>query len=160
MDEECFRRLHQTTERSLWGYIFNSTADAGLADDLCQEAYLRILSARSSSEPSEDYLRYLLFRIASNLIADHRRQARRSQGTPTEEPSTPSHEDAVLSEQHVRSALSQLREQDRKLLWLALVEKFTHREIAEQLSYREASVRPLLHQAKERIRQILKGTKR
>ena len=160
MNHESFHRLHQATERPLWGYIFSATGSSALADDLCQETYLRILSARLPEDATEDHLRHYVFRIATNLIADHGRAMRRRLDGRFEEPAVPSHEAAVNDRLRIAAALSHLRQKDRQLLWLAYVERLSHREIAEALSYREPSIRPLLHQAKRRILAILKGTQR
>ncbi len=157
MDDESFQRLHAATLRSLWGYIFNSTGNAAVADDLSQEAYLRMLTAQLPEPTTDAHLRHYLFRVASNLISDSRREARRTGDMPINAASIPSHEDPFIERQRVRQALSSLQARDRQLLWLALVEKLSHREIAQQLSFREPSIRPLLHRAKRRILECLKG---
>jgi RNA polymerase sigma-70 factor (ECF subfamily) len=157
MDDASFQRLHAATERPLWGYIFNSTGDAALADDLLQEAYLRMLTATIPEPVTDAHLRHYLFRIAANLIIDTHRGARRVVEMPADGPTVQSHEASIMDRQRVEEALARIRPKDRQLLWLAFVEKLSHREIAEQLSYREPSIRPLLHRAKRRILEILKG---
>lgn len=159
MDGESFQRLHAATLRSLWGYIFSSTGSPTLADDLSQEAYLRMLTAQLPESATDAYLRHYLFRVASNLISDNRREARRTGNMPVSEASIPSHDDPLIERQRIRQALSSLRAKDRQLLWLAFVEKLSHREIAQQLSFREPSIRPLLHRAKCRLLEYLKGDK-
>ena len=45
----------------------------------------------------------------------------------------------------------------RTLLWLAYVEEYSHREIAEILEISEGSVRVLLHRARGRLRGSLEA---
>ena len=118
---------------------------------------MRILTATFSDTPTDAHLRHYLFKIAANLIIDAHRRSARTGEMPAQEPPTPSHEGPIVSYDFVTGALSQLRPIDRQLLWLAYVEELPHREIARQLSYKEPSIRPLLHKAKRKMLQILKG---
>ena len=49
------------------------TGDDRLADDLLQETYYRFLRANATFD-SDDHRRNYLFRIATNLVHDHRRK--------------------------------------------------------------------------------------
>ena len=73
MTEEAFRAFYEQTSRPVWAYLARITGDGRLADDLLQEAYYRLLRTRSDFE-SDDHRRNYLFRIATNLVRDHRRR--------------------------------------------------------------------------------------
>src|SRR5688500_19912523 len=56
------------------------TADRRLADDLLQDSSYRFLRAAAAFE-SDEHRRHYLFRIATNLVYDPRRQAPRGTST-------------------------------------------------------------------------------
>jgi RNA polymerase sigma-70 factor (ECF subfamily) len=76
MDETTFAAFHATTYRPLWAYVRRAAGDAALADDVVQDAYLRLLQARTEGL-AEPQLRVYLFRIATNLLRDYWRRTRR-----------------------------------------------------------------------------------
>ena len=73
MTEEAFHAFYEQTARPVWAYLARITGDGRLADDLLQEAYYRFLRTRAEFE-SDDHRRNYLFRIATNLVRDHRRR--------------------------------------------------------------------------------------
>src|SRR5262245_46563728 len=75
MTEEAFRAFYEQTSRPVWVYLARMTGDPRLADDLLQEAYYRFLRVKASFE-GDDHRRHYLFRIATNLVHDHRRRPR------------------------------------------------------------------------------------
>ncbi len=46
---------------------------------------------------------------------------------------------------------------ERELLWLAHAEEFTHREIAQMIDLQEASIRPMLFRARQKMAALLKA---
>jgi RNA polymerase sigma-70 factor (ECF subfamily) len=155
MDERSFLALYETTVRPLRSYITRVLGGAAQADDVLQESYLRLLRAPSiPTDPVE--LRAFLFRIAGNLMVDDWRRHRRERGTTLR---------AVAEAEAPRVNLTlrldmarvfeRLKPQHRQLLWLAYVEGASHREIAAALGVREASIRVLLHRARQRLAELL-----
>jgi len=157
MKEEQFRLFYEVTASRLRAYIRRTCGDPAAADDLLQEAFLRLLRTELP-EMDETGLRKYLYRIATNLIRDRfRRWSRRSRQLT---------ETAVASEAdrglHLRTdmerILLRLRPLDRELLWLAYVEGATHEEIAEVAGLKAASVRPMLYRARRRLARLLRST--
>ena len=64
--EECYHR----TAPALRAYIKRVAGSDTVADDILQESYLRLLSARGLAAPA---LKSYLYRIATNLIMDYHR---------------------------------------------------------------------------------------
>jgi RNA polymerase sigma-70 factor, ECF subfamily len=146
-----FGPFYQDTVGALRKYVSRCLGRADLADDIVQEAYLRLLR---QPPPIDDVreLRAYLFGIASNLMADQWR--RRQVEATLPEAATPTEHDAGLQLDMQRHFL-QLRPLDRQLLWLAYVEGASHREVAATLGLREGSVRVLLFRARERLVALL-----
>ena len=161
MDEESFRGFYDRTARTLRAYLARVTGDATLADDLLQETYYRFLRARGSYE-GESHRRNALFRIATNLIHDSRRRARSSPVlVGTEHEPADRHNEAAATERaaDLRRAMNLLKPRERALLWLAYAQGSSHKEIAESLGLRSASVKLLLFRARRRLAGLL-GTAR
>jgi RNA polymerase sigma-70 factor (ECF subfamily) len=161
MDEEAFRALYEQTARGVWAYLSRITGDAHLADDLLQETYYRFLRARAVFE-TDDHRRNYLFRIATNLVRDTRRRNRAVHvALPDEDgPSALSAPGDVEARAQTRAdlsrAMAKLRPRDRSLLWLAYGQGASHREIAEILDLKAASIKLLLFRARRRLARLLR----
>jgi RNA polymerase sigma-70 factor (ECF subfamily) len=159
--DEAFRDLHAATARPLWAYLAAAGGDPALADDLLQESYLRLLRAARLPGDADGRRRYL-FRIATNLLHDHRRAARRRPGPlPAELPAPPaaSAPDRAGGADLVR-LLGRLRPRERQLLWLAHVEEASHAEIAAATGVAAGSVRVLLFRARRKLAAMLAPAER
>jgi RNA polymerase sigma-70 factor (ECF subfamily) len=159
MDEEAFRGFYERTAPRLRAYLLRVSAEAAVADDLLQESYYRFLRARGQYE-GEAHRRNALFRIATNLLHDRRRQARHSPVfTPVDrdpvDPST-SIAESTARTTDLRRAMAHLKPRERELLWLAYAQGSSHREIAECLGLRTGSVKLLLFRARRRLATLLR----
>jgi RNA polymerase sigma-70 factor (ECF subfamily) len=144
------RSIYAETAGSLWRYLRRSVRRPEIADELMQEAYVRLLAVSAERLMTEDHRRHYLFRIATNLVTDFYRSSGREEERADVEMEGAREEPHAITRELVDKALGQLRHQDRALLWLAYAEGASHREIASLTGYQAASVRPLLHQAKKR----------
>ena len=157
MTEEAFRVFYEQTARSLWLYLARLTGDHRLADDLLQEAYYRFLRVRSSFE-SDDHRRHYLFRIATNLVHDHRRRVRVSEASAAAAEASsarPDPADRLARRIDLSRAMRQLKPRERSLLWLAYAQGWSHEEIAATLGLKTASLKSLLHRARRRLAALL-----
>jgi DNA-directed RNA polymerase specialized sigma24 family protein len=74
LSREQFDRFYNRTASALRAYIRRESGDAAAADDLLQEAYMRMLNAPPLTEPQR---KSYLYRTATNLNVDsHRAQLR------------------------------------------------------------------------------------
>ena len=155
IDESGFEALYRRTAAPLRAYVARVIGSAARADDIVQEAYLRLLR---TPPPIDDpgQLRAYLFRTASNLIHDHWRQQQRERKSSARHSNDPEtvNPDLALRLDMTR-LFEQLRPQQRQLMWLAYVEGADHREIAAALGLRERSVRVLLHRARRKLATLL-----
>ena len=150
MDEAAFRHLYQRTARPLRGYLVRACGDLALADDLLQEAYLRMLRSGFEGE-DDDHRKNYLFRIATNLLRDHFRRSKPETDQVPERDESPGHDEAVHLRSDVGRAMAELSPRDRQMLWLAYVEGASHQEVAKALGLRSASVRSMLFRARRRL---------
>ena len=158
MDEDAFRLFYERTSRPVWLYLMKMTGDSSAADDLLQETYYRFLRTHRAYE-SDEHRRNYLYRIATNLARDGRRQASsRLLALPHQEaagePLIDEHARAVGRADLAR-AMSRLRPRERALLWLAYGQGSSHDEIAGSLGLRKASVKQLLFRARKRLAGLL-----
>lgn len=134
-------------------YLARYTGDPDLAEDLTQEAFVRLDERPPAKDTS---LRGWLFTVATNLARDHGRVERgrrlllataRHRVPVAWQPPDP----ATLAERadlrvRVRAALATLSEKERTALLLR-EEGFSHREIAEAVDTTTKSVGTLLARA-------------
>jgi RNA polymerase sigma-70 factor (ECF subfamily) len=159
MDEESFRGFYERNARGLWAYLARVTGDREQADDLLQETFYRFLRAASTYE-SESHRRNSLYRIATNLAHDARRQSLvrapvLSAGNDIENVSTSDQAGATERSADLRRALSSLKPRERAMLWLAYAEGASHDEIASALGVRTSSLKAMLFRARHKMAALL-----
>ena len=159
MDEEAFRAFYERTSRSVWAYLARITGDRQAADDLLQETYYRLLRANATHH-SEEHRRNSLYRIATNLARDARRRALThpfdsTPGHDVEHVPTRDHGASTERRTDFTRAMAHLNPRERAMLWLAYAEGASHREIADVLGLRPASMKLLLFRARRRLAALL-----
>ena len=159
MDEDTFRAFYERTARGVWAYLARVTGDRQLADDLLQETYYRFLRAAASYE-SESHRRNSLYRIATNLARDSRRRSllRASFNASVDDIESVASSDCGPAPDRTADftrAMSHLKPRERAMLWLAYAEGASHREIADVLGLRPASLKMMLFRARRRLAGLL-----
>ena len=163
MDEDAFRLFYDRTSRPVWAYLSRMSGDARLADDLLQESYYRFLRANVAHD-SDAHRRNYLFRIAANLVKDLRRRPRETQtplaadGEPADhlDPRTADPAGGAVRRLDLARSMARLKPRERDLLWLAYAQGSSHREIAETLGLKTASIKLLLFRARRRLAAFLR----
>ena len=154
IDEGVFHELYRTTAAPLRAYAARVLGNVSQADDIVQEAYLRLLRTPLRTDDPQ-YLRAYLFRIASNLMADYfRRQKRETTVADMPEAATSAVDPAIRID--MDRVFRRLPLRERQLLWLAHVEGADHREIAHVLDVGERSVRVLLFRARQKLAKLIR----
>jgi RNA polymerase sigma-70 factor (ECF subfamily) len=155
LDEQGFRLLYEQTARPLFAYLLQVSGRRDIADDVLQESYCRLLSAKLPVM-DEAQTRSYLFRIASNLLRDRWKQDKHTEPGQTIEAAI--HEPSPETATDMRRAFDVLKPRERQLLWLAYVEGANHKEIAHSTGLRAGSVRLLLFRARRKLADVLRGT--
>ena len=153
LSEEEFIALYENSAGDLRKYAVRVTGSRSDADDVVQEAFLRLVRHPPPGRELQD-LRAYVFRIASNLMADQRRRQRARGGRQDATAPVDASVDAE-SRSWMARTFRRLPLRDRQLMWLAYVEGQSHRTIAAALGVGEASVRVLLSRARVRLRELL-----
>jgi RNA polymerase sigma-70 factor (ECF subfamily) len=162
LDEAAFSSFYRGASRLLWSYVYRVTGNAADADDIVQEAFLRLL--RADLGPSEEDWRRYLYRVASNLVVDRWRSRKRrdqhdehaliSAAVDGGGQASGSSVDPVYD---VARTFGELASRERALLWLAYVEGESHEEIAASLGLGRHSIKVLLFRARRHLRDLLKA---
>ncbi len=149
--ETTFDELHP----GLFRYCHRLTGDPDLADDVAQEAFVRLYDHQV--EGDERGVRAWLFRTATHLVRDRYRvdenRRRLLEVNPVEPAAFEQPDRGVQREEdvvRVRAALEGLNERDRAML-LARYEGFSYREIADAFDVAAGSVGTLLARAEKRF---------
>lgn len=147
------QRLFEKDYPALVRFLYRRLGDIDQAEDLAQEAFIRLLE-REPANP-----RAYLFTTALNLVRDQMRgEGRRTRhlqvlAAERSESSEPSPEHEVLRSEtaaEVRATLSALSERDQTLL-LLWEEGMPYKEIAAVLGVNPTSIGPLLTRAQKRF---------
>ena len=160
LTEHEFQELYRLHGRALWAYLYRLTGNAADADDLVQDSFCRLLATPLATR-DDGQIRAYLFRIASNLAIDHwrsaGREAKHTEATLAPAATGPDAEgqNAALLRHDMARTFRELKPQERLLLWLAHVEGTGHREIAETLGLKAASVPVLLFRARRKLASLL-----
>jgi RNA polymerase sigma factor (sigma-70 family) len=139
----------------LYRYCHRLIGDPDAAEDVAQEAFVRLLDRNVSGEPVA--LRVWLFKVATHLIRDRwrvtenrRRLLEINPVTPGAEPDPEVETERGQEIANVRAALAELDPRDRELL-LMREEGFSYKEMAEAVGVAATSVGTLVSRAQKRF---------
>ena len=158
-EDSAFDVLFERWGARLLRYVQRLVSDTATAEDLVQEAFLRVYRARESYAAESRFSTWL-YRIATNLALNElRRPRRRRPHASTDDVEAPvelvSREPGPEALAHARLAvgdleheLERLPDRQRVALWLAAAEGHTYAEVADILDTTEKSVKSLVHRAR------------
>ncbi|MDH3212629.1 MAG: sigma-70 family RNA polymerase sigma factor [Myxococcales bacterium] len=160
-DAAGFDSLFQRWASPLLRYLERMLRDATAAEDLVQEAFLRVHRARERYTPDARFSTWL-YRIATNLALNElRRPRRRDPHQSIDEEGTvqlvadASPIDEVAHARRLGEAalreLEALPERQRAALWLTAVEGLAYSEVAVALDVSEKAVKALVHRGRSAL---------
>lgn len=156
-DVGSFEQFYAATAPSIRAYLLRHCGDRSSIDDLFQTTYSKFLASRMAKTPQAVEAKAYLYRIASNVMADHGRALQRAarfeasvKERPAQFPRT-----TALENIELRAALANLSKREQQLLWLVYAEGFSHREVARIMKLSQASVRVLTFRARQKLKRIL-----
>lgn len=160
-DAAAFDSLFQRWSGPLLRYLERMLRDPATAEELVQEAFLRVYRARDRYQPEARFSTWL-YRIGTNLALNELRRPRRrdphasldAEGAAplaAEQPGTERLVDARRKGAAVEDALGELPERQRAALLLSAVEGRSYAEIAALLDVTEKAVKALVHRARTNL---------
>lgn len=159
MAPEGFDEWYEATYPRLWSWVRRLVPDRESADDVAQEAMLRLIQSGRDRLPESERAAYL-FGIAMNVIRD------RWRATSKTEVLSPEAVEATVaptadgdSAIDLERALADLPARQRAIAWLAMGEGWDHRHIARAVGVREGSVKVLLFRARKALMARLRNSR-
>lgn len=170
-DETALDRLMERHASRLGRYLLRLVADAAEAEDLAQDAFVRVFRHAGRFDPKRSFVTWL-FTIATNLARDRARRLKHRASVSFETPVNPqgatlrevlparelSPSDQVLQHERaeaVRRAVARLPEDLRTPLVLAEYELLSHAEIAAITGGTSKAVEMRLYRARGLLRESL-----
>lgn len=160
---EAFNLLVWRWQHHLYNFLLRLTGDRSLAEDLCQEAFLRSYLNLKELRDGERF-RSWLFRIAVNLYhSDRRRRPPLAADAPELDAANNSdrHAHPVSRETQlaIRTLIARLRPELREVVLLRFFHGFRFEEMAEILDCPVGTLKSRLYKAVDDLRDGLQGQK-
>jgi RNA polymerase sigma-70 factor (ECF subfamily) len=172
-DQSAFEQLVTRYQDRLVGFFFHLLHDRTVAEDLAQEAFLRVYRSRERYEPTARFSTWL-FRIAHNLASNQKRGKARRREIPLASGSDAHNlrpEEQILAEKSalmptrqidsrelrdiVRSAIEELNERQKTVVVLHKFEEMSYEEIGEVMGLGVVAVKSLLSRARGKLKEAL-----
>ena len=172
--EDAFRELVRRYERPVFSLIFRMVRDSATAEDLAQDAFIRVLNHIDKYRP-EFKLSSWLFKIANNVAIDHLRRRQLDTVSVSGSPHAvtasdieatsfeiASQAESALDEIEARElgtaierAIGKLRPEYRSCILLRHVEGRSYEAIAATLDLPLGTVKTYIHRARIELRELL-----
>ena len=160
---QALAELIQRYQSRAMGLVYRNLGNWDLAEDLAQEAFLRVFRAAKRYRPEARFSTWF-YRIVANLCTDEVRKSMRRgsenadsldylPGHPHHDPVTA--QDRKEKQEAVQRAIALLNKRERMAVILHRFEGLSHKEIAEIFDSTAAAVESLLVRAYRKLRQSL-----
>ena len=176
--ETAFRELVRRYERPVFSLVFRMVRDRETAEDLAQDAFIKVLNHIDKYSPEFKFSSWL-FKIANNVAIDWMRRKRLDtvsmDGSPhattaAEVEATTfdlaAQQESALDEMEARElgteierAIAHLRPEYRACIMLRHVEGRSYEEIATTLDLPLGTVKTYIHRARHELRRALEHLK-
>lgn len=160
-DLPAFQALYDRHRKRLFGFLLGQLRDPGLAEEIFQDVWQRVIAARANWQPDAAFSTWL-FRIAHNRLNDHWRASRHRPPAPLDAESrvqavadarTPESELSGSEERRrVEQAMDQLPPEQRDVLVLRLEQELSLEEIGQITGVGRETVKSRLRYAMDKLR--------
>jgi len=155
--------IYEEVSPRIFRYAYRMLGDMNLAEDCVSETFSRFLHAVQSGKGPRENTQGYLFRVAHNWITDHYRRPPLTVPLEHEWIADDSQNpDGLIGQElereRLRKALLQLPDDQHKVIVLRVLEKMSHKEVAEILGKTAEATRALQHRALTTLRSVLVET--
>jgi RNA polymerase sigma-70 factor (ECF subfamily) len=158
-----FEALYQRHSREVWALVYARWLNADIAQDLMQEAFMRLWKQIQQGGEIQNHRAWLL-RVARNLAEDHAKSSFRRNGTQPPQtmnvlkgrdldPLDAMERDETFG--RIRHELYKLAPPDREILTLRYALDYSAQEIADFLEINSTAVHMRLSRARQRLAERL-----
>ncbi|MCE2853336.1 MAG: RNA polymerase sigma factor [Roseiflexaceae bacterium] len=136
--------LYHNHAASIRRYLFRRVRDMDLADDLCNDVFVRIIESLPHYDERGLPIEAWLYRIAHDKAVDAiRRMARYPAVTIEEHHATMLDHTTIESDPVLQHALARLNDDQRKVILLRYCDDYSISEIAQLLNRSEGAIKQL-----------------
>jgi len=163
-DDAMFAELVHRYERPLHGFICRLTGEPGVAADLFQETFVRVVEKAGTFEGRSRFKTWL-YAIAANLCRSHLRKKARPE--PVAMPDPPEQADEAIGPngmvqgrevgEHIAAAVAALPLPQREVFVLKAYDEMTYDQIAQALGRPIGTVKTQMRAAIQKLRRELRS---
>lgn len=164
-DKAAFDEIYAAFAPWLYGICLRYTRCASDAQDVLQEAFVKIFQSKSNIDPKKDigpWLKTITIRVALNYIRDQYKYVAQGDEDFRDDTADDDTADQYFSTEKrdkLLQALQQLPDGYRMVFSLYAVDNLTHKEIAAFLGIAEGTSKSQFAKAKMKLKQILETEK-
>jgi RNA polymerase sigma-70 factor (ECF subfamily) len=174
-DSAAWEQLARTQHRRIYGICYRFTGSQSDAEDLTQEAFLKVWRNLASFDPAKGGFTTWLTTLTRNLLVDHYRRSRMERASDSLDESYDGEEDGVTKldrladggrnqEQHVagmelraqiQEALKQVSPELREAVILRDIEDMDYKDIAVALGVPTGTVKSRISRGRSELARLL-----
>ena len=161
ISKEQFTEIFDKHYTAIKNFIYYKTGDIEVAEDLTQEAFIKVWERRS--QIVIETVRPLLYTIAGNLFTNSYNHSKvklkfSQQLTDTKTTVSPEYEMEVKEfDVRLQKALSDLSEKNREVFLMNRIDEMTYAEIATSLGLSVKAIEKRMKGALDQLRDIIDG---
>jgi RNA polymerase sigma-70 factor, ECF subfamily len=160
-NQQAFSYLYDNYSGALNGVIIRLVDDAGLAEDILQEAFLKIWNNFSSYDASKGRLFTWMVNITRNLTIDTLRSKgyKKQQKISADENSVSNYADGTVKEKFdalgIKKQLASLKPEQRSIIDMAYFGGYTQEEISKETGVPLGTVKTRMRTAILELRKLI-----
>ena len=151
--------LFERYNRRIYNFLAKMTMDQQLAEDLCQNVFLRMIKYRSSYRDGSCFHSWI-FKIARNVFSDHYQFVKNRYASFVDVEKIGDHmadndESQQMDEKEtlLQRSMARLTEEQRELLLLTRFQQMKYEEVAELMDTTVSNIKVKIHRAIIRLRE-------
>jgi RNA polymerase sigma-70 factor (ECF subfamily) len=160
-DAKAFEQLYARHRGRLYRFLLRQLREPALADELFQDIWQRVITAREGWRPEAAFTTWL-FRIAHNRLTDHWRSLKHRPAAPADgderaarvpDPDTPERNLSDFEQRRrLQLAMAELPDDQREVVQLRLEQELSLEEIGQITGVGRETVKSRLRYAMDKLR--------